>query len=112
MSIFGIKKNEHGGGSLVPVEGGSASVSVLYLKDDGLSYNYAYHDKECTVKATKSELVNLFMNGLLLFVETHEDIVYRPTYMMHMGDDTDYVSIHTSSSSVTIMSSEYVGSGK
>jgi hypothetical protein len=55
-NIFGIKKNEYGGGTLTPVEGGSgAGGGIVEIYVSGAS-EYMYKNYECTETYSALEL--------------------------------------------------------
>ena len=93
MSIFGIKKNEYGGGTLTPVEGGGGITTLYVCRSDD---NVYYVSSECDASSdmgtwesriTKGELKNICEKGM---VALYGNKSWSYPFMINCQDGFEY----------------------
>lgn len=71
MAVFGIEKNEYGGGKLTPVEGGAGGSNYILFANDSSAL---YKDEAMTDGVTGDELTEMFMTGKIIVVAGNGEI--------------------------------------
>ena len=90
--------------------GGGSGTTFIYHNDSETDIAYAYKDKEFTQKFSKEELMNAFVNGLMIRVEMEGVMLWSVLNYLEMdGYAVVETYNHDRNIKIELYSSEYIG---
>ena len=93
--------------------GGGSGTTFVYCNYSEMDIRYAYKDKEFTQKFSKEELMNAFINGLMIRVE-YEGMGCTLISILNYSEIDDFAIVdtynHNNNTKIELYSSEYTQS--